>query len=247
MAANDVYRQLGTSVPLDSIVMGRRDVSHGRRLAVFVLPPSPIAEAIERKRDLVFDAEDLGDTRDIIGGSRLYPPHVTVKGSFRLSGSDGDTRRSQFDWLVGELASLAREIPPLTLRTATLAQRPARSIAVGFDPASIQELRVLQRRVVDAVEHVRLKIVEPNFRSTPEAARALGQDPSVGPNYWPHMTVVGGPPGGATDQHILSAVMKLVGEDFGSNWEFSVRGLDIWAEVSLGGPWRHSVSIKLGD
>jgi 2'-5' RNA ligase len=222
-------------------------LDHDRRLAVFVLPPPQIADAIERKRDLVFDAEDLGDARDIIGGSRLYPPHVTVKGAFRLSGSDGNERRNQFDWLVGELASFAREIPSVTLRTANLTPRPARSISIGFNPGSIQELRALQRRVVDAVEHVRLKIVEPNFRSTPEAASALAQDPSVGPNYWPHMTVVGGPPGGITDQQMLPTVMRVVGEDFGSSWEFSVGALDIWAELSLGGPWKHATTVELGD
>jgi 2'-5' RNA ligase len=209
-----------------------------KRLAVYALPPSELADLIQAKIDLVFDSNALlGDTRDIVGGAALYPPHITLKGPFRLAGEHAVDRLESASRLFKYLEALTVGAPALTIRNEALHNYPGDSLSIVFDHASVQKLRELQAQVLAIVNKVRSPTIEPNFQDAAEYAISLEHgEPAVGDDFIPHITIVGGKPGGLSP-HQVEPVRRLLGEDWCRDWTFDIDGLGLLSEARLNGCW----------
>jgi len=208
-------------------------------LAIYAFPPSELADLIQAKMDSVFDSNaSLGDTRDIIGGASLYPPHITIKGAFRLLGNSSADRLESALHLSKALERLAATTGVLTLRTNKLESYPEKSLSIMFDDPSIMRLRELQALVIPIVDEVRAQIIEPNYQASAEDETLLKHgEPQTGVKFIPHITVVGGKPGGISSPNQLERVRELLGEDWYDDWTFDVDKIGLLYETRFNGCW----------
>jgi hypothetical protein len=209
-----------------------------KRLAIYALPPPELADLIQAKTDLVFDSNALlGDTRGIVGGAALYPPHITFKGPFRLAGEHAADRVESASRLFKGLETLTASVPTSTIRTEALHNYPGDSLSIVFDHASVQKLRELQAQVLAIVDKVRSPIIEPNYQDAVKDAMTLEHgEPAVGDDFIPHITIVGGKPGGLSP-HQVEPVRRLLGEDWCRDWTFDIDRLGLLSEARLNGCW----------
>jgi 2'-5' RNA ligase len=210
----------------------------GRRLAVYVLPPAELAELVQAKMDLVFTSNALlGDTRDVVGGAALYPPHITIKGAFRLTGARDADEVEAASRLSSGLEETMTTTPAFAIRTERLENHPGDSISIVFDRPSVSKLRELQALVVAVVDKVRAPILEPNYQDAGNDATSLRHgEPQIGDDFVPHITVVGGKPGGLSP-HQVQQVRRLLGEDWCRDWVFEVDRIGLLSEARLNGCW----------
>ena len=210
-----------------------------KRLALFVFPPPELAELIQAKMDLIFDSNALlGDTRNVIGGAALYPPHITLKGAFRLAGDDRTAKAESSRRLFNALEELTAIQGVLVVTTDGLENHPSSALSITFDDPSVQKLRKLQASIIPIVDRARAPIVEPNYQGAAVNKASLEHgEPSVGERFLPHMTVVGGEPGGLTTPQQIELVRKLLNGDWYRGWTWGIDKIGLMWEIRRNGCW----------
>jgi 2'-5' RNA ligase len=211
-----------------------------KRLGIYVLPPLTITRRIQEKRSIIFNSKEIlnDDTRNIIGGAALYPPHITIKGTFRVAGDNDVQKQSSLERLTNELQKLTNELLPFEVATRSIDNYPSNSLSIMFQGSSSERLRKLQTRVLNIVNLVRAVTIEPEFQlmAANEMTKKYGE-PYVGDAFCPHITIVGGAPGGLSNKDQIEKVRKLLVGEWYENKRFVLDRLVLAYESKFGGCW----------
>jgi DNA-binding LacI/PurR family transcriptional regulator len=217
-----------------------------QRFAIYyVIEDTRILDMIRNvHRKIYLSPNRTDNTNELIGNAPLFPPHVTIKGIFQI---DPGYPLQEF---LEELTKIVMPIKRFRVTVKEVQPYPEKSISLGFDEDSEQEMRTLQECILPVINRFRNhNVIEPEFRSAlasdadsraHDNTRKYGE-PRIGDLFNPHITIVAGVKDGADRTKIEEYIniSELAGI------ELEVNKISVLYETMLGSSWEILREIPL--